>query len=170
MKKSIKSLAIALVSGFVLINFSYCSNKAKGETKEKSEVIDALPNEEANAGVIHLTSETFRDQVFDYVNSKEWNYKGDKPAILDFYADWCQPCKMLAPHLEAIQKEYKGEVQIYKINTDENREVAGAFGIQSLPTIVFVPKEGQPQAVMGYRPQSDLESIITEVLKVEKPE
>ncbi|MFB6320412.1 thioredoxin [Saccharicrinis sp. FJH54] len=172
MKKSIKSLTLMLVSGFVLINFSYCSSKAKGEnvTEEKSVVMDAQPVEEENAGVIHLTSETFRDQVFDYVNSKEWNYKGDKPAILDFYADWCRPCKMLAPHLEAIQKEYKGEVQIYKINTDENREVAGAFGIQSLPTIVFVPKEGQPQAVMGYRPQADLESIITEVLKVEKPE
>ena len=172
MKKSIKSLTLALVSGFVLINFSYCSSKAKSENNvtEKSEVMEAQPSDEENAGVIHLTSETFKEQVFDYMNKKEWEYKGDKPAILDFYADWCGPCKMLAPHLEAIQKEYKGKIQIYKINTDENREVAGAFGIQSLPTIVFVPKEGQPQAVMGYRPQADLESIITEVLKVEKPE
>jgi thioredoxin len=161
MKQRMRSLVLILIAGFVFINFSYCTGKAKanseaGTTNEKS-------------GVVYLTSETFKQEVFDYVNSKEWNYKGDKPAILDFYADWCGPCKMLAPHLEAIQKEYKGEVQIYKINTDENREVAGAFGIQSLPTIVFVPKEGQPQAVMGYREQADLENIITEVLKVQKP-
>ena len=160
MNKRLKTLALFIFAGFIIINFSYCSNKAKAEanTEEKSE-----------SGVIYLTSETFKEQVFDYANNKEWLYKGEKPAILDFYADWCGPCKMLAPHLEAIQKEYNGEVQIYKINTDNNREVAGAFGIQSLPTIVFVPKEGQPQAVMGYRPQDDLESIITEVLKVEKP-
>lgn len=160
MNKRLKTLALFIVAGFVMINFSYCNNKAKTEANvaEKSE-----------SGVIYLTSETFKQQVFDYANSKEWNYKGDKPAILDFYADWCGPCKMLAPHLEAIQNEYKGEVQIYKINTDNNREVAGAFGIQSLPTIVFVPKDGKPQAVMGYRPQADLESIIAEVLKVEKP-
>lgn len=174
MKKHIKSLALFLISGFVLINFSYCNSKVNAENSsaEKSEVTAVQEAEGEANGVIHLTSESFREQVFDYVNNKEWNYKGDKPAILDFYADWCGPCKMLAPHLEAIQKEYKGEVQIYKIDTEnkDSREVAGAFGIQSLPTIVFVPKDGQPQAVMGYRPQADLESIITEVLKVEKPE
>ena len=161
MNRKIKNLLMVIVSGFVLINFSYCTGKAKASTANSESA--------SESGIIHLTSETFKVQVFDYANSKEWTYKGDKPAILDFYADWCGPCKMLAPHLEAIQKEYKGEVQIYKINTDENREVAGAFGIQSLPTIVFVPKEGQPQAVMGYRGQADIESIITEFLKVEKP-
>ena len=116
MKKSIKSLALILVSGFVLINFSYCSNKAKGENTatEKSEVLDAQASGEENTGVIHLTSDAFKEQVFDYVNSKEWAYKGDKPAILDFYADWCQPCKMLAPHLEAIQKEYKVRFRFIK--------------------------------------------------------
>ncbi len=118
--------------------------------------------------VIYLDAKTFKEKVFDYENNTEWKYEGEVPAILDFYADWCGPCKMLSPVLSKIQKEYNGKIQIYKINTDQQRELSATFGIRSLPTIVFVPLKGEPQAAMGYRSQNDLETMISELLKVEK--
>ncbi len=140
--------------------FVNCNAQPKNDNKAEKETTG---NE-----VIYLNSESFKTEVFNYETSKDWNYLGSKPAILDFYADWCGPCKMLAPHLEAIQEEYNGNVQVYKINTDQQRELAGAFGIQSLPTIVFVPMDGKPTAIMGYRDKEALENIIAEVLKVNK--
>jgi len=128
---------------------------------------DAKSTKEDNA-VIYLDAATFKEKVFNYEEGKEWNYKGDVPAILDFYADWCGPCKMLSPVLTKIQEEYNGKVQIYKINTDEQKELAATFGIRSLPTIVFVPLEGDPQATMGYRSKNDLETMISEILEVQK--
>lgn len=116
----------------------------------------------------HLTAETFKEKVFDYVNEKEWKYKGDKPAIIDFYADWCSPCKMLAPILEEIDKEYNGKIQIYKINTEEEQELSYAFGIQSIPSILFIPLDDQPRMAVGALPKNNLEEIIKDVLKVEK--
>jgi len=116
----------------------------------------------------HLTAETFKEKVFDYVNEKEWKYKGDKPAIIDFYADWCSPCKMLAPILEEIDAEYNGKIQIYKINTEEEQELSYAFGIQSIPSILFIPLDEQPRMATGALPKNNLEEIIKDVLKVEK--
>ncbi|HNQ20116.1 MAG TPA: thioredoxin [Bacteroidales bacterium] len=116
----------------------------------------------------HLTAETFKEKVFDYVNEKEWKYKGDKPAIIDFYADWCSPCKMLAPILEEIDKEYNGKIQIYKINTEEEQELSYAFGIQSIPSILFIPLDDQPRMAVGALPKNNLEEIIKDVLKIEK--
>lgn len=155
--KTLKVISLVALS-LIMVN---CNAQDKSQASKTTE---SKTNE-----VIHLNAETFKSTVFDYENSKEWNYLGDKPAILDFYADWCGPCKMLAPHLEAIQKEYGGNLQVYKINTDEQRELAMAFGIQSLPTIVFVPVKDKPAAIMGYREKTDLEDIINEVLKVQKP-
>ncbi|MDI6833188.1 MAG: thioredoxin [Bacteroidales bacterium] len=116
----------------------------------------------------HLTAETFKEKVFDYVNEKEWKYKGDKPAIIDFYADWCSPCKMLAPILEEIDAEYNDKIQIYKINTEEEQELSYAFGIQSIPSILFIPLDDQPRMAVGALPKNNLEEIIKDVLKVEK--
>jgi len=120
------------------------------------------------AGVIHLTSAEFKEKVFDYSTQKEWKYKGNVPAIIDFYADWCGPCRMVSPILEEIQKEYGGKIQVYKINTDKEREVASAFGIQSLPTLIFIPVEGKPQGVLGAQPKEELNKMILTVLKVTK--
>lgn len=156
--KTIKVVSLVLIS-LIMVN---CNAQDKTQAKKTSE--------KSGNEIIHLNATEFKSAVFDYENSKEWKYLGDKPAILDFYADWCGPCKMLAPHLEAIQKEYGGNLQVYKINTDEQQELARAFGIQSLPTIVFVPVTDKPTAVMGYREKSDLEDVIAEVLKVQKPE
>jgi thioredoxin 1 len=102
----------------------------------------------------HLTKAEFLTKVFDYENNKEWKYQGDTPAIIDFYADWCGPCKMIAPVLEELAKEYDGKVKIYKIDTEAEQELAAVFGIRSIPSILFVPKEGQPQMAQGALPKN----------------
>jgi len=114
----------------------------------------------------HLTLETFKEKVFDYEVNKEWKFKGEIPAIIDFYADWCGPCKRVAPIMEELAKEYDGKIKIYKIDTDKERQLAGMFGIRSIPSILFIPKEGQPQMTTGALPKENFVQIIEEVLKV----
>lgn len=117
----------------------------------------------------HLNKETFKEKVFDFEANKEWKYEGDKPCLIDFYADWCGPCKMVAPVLEELQKEYGDKIVIYKIDTEDQQELAGMFGVQSIPSLLFVPQEGQPQMAMGALPKPTFEKAISDVLKVEKP-
>ncbi len=117
----------------------------------------------------HLTLDTFKQKVFDFENNKEWNFVGDKPAIIDFYADWCAPCKMVAPVLEELSAEYGDKLDIYKINTEDQRELAGMFGIQSIPSLLFIPKDGQPQMAMGALPKKTFHEIIQDVMKVAPP-
>jgi thioredoxin 1 len=117
----------------------------------------------------HLTKETFKEKVFDFEASKEWKYAGDKPCLIDFYADWCGPCKMVAPLLEELQTEYGDSIVIYKIDTEAQQELAGMFGVQSIPSLLFVPKDGQPQMAQGALPKQTFEKAIADVLKVEKP-
>ena len=114
--------------------------------------------------VVHLTAQDFKDKVFDYETEKEWKYKGSLPAILDFYADWCQPCKMVAPILEDLALEYAGKIMVYKVNTENEQELASVFGVQSIPTLLFIPKEGKPQSAMGALPKQTFEKVIREVL------
>ncbi len=117
----------------------------------------------------HLTLDTFKEKVFDFENNKEWNYVGDKPAIIDFYADWCAPCKMVAPVLEELSTEYGDDLAIYKINTEDQQQLAGMFGIQSIPSLLFIPKDGQPQMAMGALPKKTFHEIIKDVLKLDPP-
>ncbi|MBN1819063.1 MAG: thioredoxin [Prolixibacteraceae bacterium] len=117
----------------------------------------------------HLTLETFKEKVFNFELNKDWKYEGAKPCMIDFYADWCGPCKVVAPVLEELQKEYGDNIVIYKVNTEDERELAGMFGIQSIPSLLFVPMEGQPQMAMGALPKNTFERAISDVLKVEKP-
>ena len=114
--------------------------------------------------VIHLTAQDFKEKVFNYEAGKEWKYEGNLPAIIDFYADWCQPCKMVAPVLEDLAREYAGKIMVYKVNTENEQELASVFGIQSIPTLLFVPKDGQPQAAMGALPKQTFEKVIQDVL------
>lgn len=112
----------------------------------------------------HLTLETFKEKVFDYENNKEWKFAGERPCIIDFYADWCGPCKMVAPVLEELSKEYEGQIDIYKVDTEDQQQLASMFEVRSIPTLLFVPKEGQPQAAMGALPKQTFVQAINDVL------
>ena len=114
----------------------------------------------------HLTHETFKQKIFNFEANKEWKFEGDTPAIIDFYADWCQPCKVIAPILEELKEEYGEKLDIFKVNTEEQRELSSVFGIQSIPSLLFVPKEGQPQMAMGALPKETFKQAISEVLSV----
>lgn len=116
----------------------------------------------------HLTKQTFLDKVFNYETDKEWNYKGDKPALIDFYADWCGPCKMVAPILEELSEEYKDQINVYKIDTESEQELAAVFGIQSIPSLLFIPLQDKPQMSLGALPKQQLEQAIKNVLGVTK--
>jgi thioredoxin 1 len=116
----------------------------------------------------HLTVETFKQKVFNYETNNEWKFEGSKPCVIDFYADWCGPCKMVAPVLEELQNEFKGKLDIYKVNTEDQQELASAFGIQSIPSILFVPLDDQPQMSMGALPKERFVKIFKDVLKVVK--
>ncbi len=114
--------------------------------------------------VEHLTKESFFEKVFNYEQNKEWKFEGELPCLIDFYADWCQPCKMVAPVLEELAKEYAGKINIYKINTEEEQELAAAFGIRSIPSLLFCPMDGAPQMAMGALPKSSFKEAIDNVL------
>lgn len=114
----------------------------------------------------HLTKETFINKVFDFEKNKDWKFEGKLPCLIDFYADWCQPCKIVAPILEELSKEYEGKINIYKVNTEEETELAAAFGIRSIPSLLFCPTEGQPQMSQGALPKETLvKAINNELLK-----
>lgn len=116
----------------------------------------------------NLTKETFLEKVFNYENSTEFKYAGEVPAIIDFYADWCGPCKMLAPVLEQLSEEYGDKLKIYKIDTEVEQELSAVFGIRSIPSMLFCPIGEDPQMANGGLPKQQIEKIIAEVLKVEK--
>ncbi|MFO7849837.1 MAG: thioredoxin [Spirochaetia bacterium] len=111
-----------------------------------------------------LTKETFLEKIFDYENKSEWEYQGDVPAVIDFYADWCGPCKTIAPIIEELSEEYEGKVNFYKIDTEDQQELAAAFGIQSIPSLLFIPTEGKPQMAAGALPKETFKQVIDEEL------
>jgi len=120
--------------------------------------------------VIQLNDSSFKELVFDYENGKEWAFKGDKPVIVDFYATWCGPCKRIAPVLKQLQKEYGDDIQIYKVDTDKSPKVSAAFGIKSLPSLLFIPKKGKPTMAQGALPKETFVKAIKDVLGVNPPE
>ena len=115
----------------------------------------------------NLTKQTFLEKVFNYEKNKDWMYEGKLPSIIDFYADWCGPCKMIAPVLEELSNEYAGKMNIYKVDTEAEQELAAAFAIRSIPSMLFIPISGQPQMANGALPKQELHKLIKEVLKVE---
>ncbi len=114
-----------------------------------------------------MTKTDFIEKVFDYENDQEWQYKGELPAIIDFYADWCGPCKAVAPTLEQLSEEYDGKVEIYKVDSDAETELSSVFGIQSIPTFLFIPKNGNPMVQRGALPKSVFKQVIEERLLAE---
>lgn len=113
---------------------------------------------------IQLTAEGFKENIFDYAKEQEWKYNGSLPAIIDFYADWCGPCKAVAPVLEELSNEYEGKLLIYKIDTDKEAELSSLFGIQSIPTLLFIPVEGSPMMQKGAIPKKAFQQVIEERL------
>ena len=113
---------------------------------------------------IKLTNQQFIEDIFDYTSEKEWKYKDDVPAIIDFYADWCGPCKMVAPVLEELSDMYDGKVKIYKLDTEKEQQLAGVFGIRSIPSILFIPVKGQPMMQVGALPKSTFIDVIEKQL------
>ncbi len=114
-----------------------------------------------------LTIDSFKTKIFDYESKKDWEYVGELPSIIDFYADWCGPCKMVTPILEELANEYSGKLNIYKINTDEQNELAAMFGISSIPSLLFIPLKEQPQMAVGALTKAGFHSIIKNVLHLE---
>jgi len=114
-----------------------------------------------------LTTQEFKEKVFNWDDNSDWKYEGALPAIVDFYADWCGPCKMVAPILEEISQQYEGKLHVYKVDTDAEQELAAAFGIQSIPSILFIPMGEKPQMAAGALPKDQLEKVIKDVLKVD---
>ena len=139
---------------------SACAGNVSNSTTESSEVAA-----EKSGKVIRLTRASFISKVYDYEkNAKIWKYEGNKPAIVDFYATWCGPCKRVAPILEELAKEYDGKIVIYKVDTDQEKELARAFGITSIPTLLFIPMNGEPQVANGALPKENLKQAIDEFL------
>jgi thioredoxin 1 len=114
----------------------------------------------------HLTKETFKTKIFNYEENKDWKYEGIRPAIIDFYADWCGPCKMIAPILEELHKEYEDKLDIYKVNTEEENELSEMFGIQSIPSLLFIPVTGQPQMAKGALPKETFIQAISDIFNI----
>jgi thioredoxin len=115
-----------------------------------------------------LTKQTFKEKIHNYEEKKEWEFLGTRPAIIDFYADWCGPCKIVAPVLEEIAKDYDGKLDIYKVDTEKEQELATAFNIRSIPSLLFIPVGAQPQMAMGALPKASFEKAISDILKIEK--
>jgi len=113
-----------------------------------------------------LTQQSFKEKVFNFEAGKEWKFSGTRPCIVDFYADWCGPCKMVAPTLAELAEKYAGKMDIYKIDTEKEPELSALFGVQSIPTILFIPLNGKPQLALGALPKESFEKAIAEVLEV----
>ena len=144
-----------------VIAFTACAGKSKENKSEENNTT----KEVKKMGTIHLTKAEFLTKVANYeANPTEWKYLGDKPCIIDFYAAWCGPCKTIAPILEDLAKEYDGEIYIYKIDTEKEQELAAAFGIRSIPTILFCPMGEKPQMAQGAMPKDGFKQAIEEVL------
>lgn len=153
---------------FAGILLAFTLTACAGNNKEnKTETNN--PSKETVMTPIHLTKAEFLTKVANYeTNPTEWKYLGDKPCIIDFYANWCGPCKMIAPILEDLAKEYAGQIYIYKVNTEEEQELAAAFGIRSIPTLLFCPMGENPQMAQGALPKETFKQAINEVLLKKK--
>ena len=148
-------LLLVLIAGISLTTYAQ-TNNSKTEEPAKTE---------NKVKTIHLNKIDFLKKVANYeANPNEWKYLGDKPALIDFYADWCGPCKAVAPVLEELAKEYDGEIYIYKIDTEAELELSALFGIRSIPSLLFVPMSGTPQMAQGALPKNALKEAIDKVL------
>ncbi|PTL32666.1 thioredoxin [Prevotella sp. oral taxon 376] len=152
-------LALMLFAG---IFTSSCSNKNANQKIAQTSP-DSVSDKKQNT--MEMTLEMFNERIMDMKNNpNKWAYKGTRPAIIDFYATWCGPCKITAPILDSLAFEYKGKLEVYKVDVDKQRELASMFGIESIPSLLFIPIKGQPLMQVGAMGRADLEKIIKEKL------
>ncbi|MDH6304893.1 thioredoxin [Parabacteroides sp. PH5-13] len=160
--KSMKKMVFILT---LLVGVSAISCSGQSNTDKQSKKIAETEKKETKMKTIHLTKADFLSKVANYETTpNEWKYLGDKPALIDFYADWCGPCKAIAPVLEELAAEYAGEIYIYKIDTEAEQELAAVFGIRSIPSLLFVPMGEDPQMAQGALPKPQLKEAIDKVL------
>jgi thioredoxin len=156
MKKSIKRIfSLTTLAKLFLITSITAGNPVSTVKEGDTEVT-----------VIHMTNEMFKQLVFNYDKNKEWKYEGTKPAIIDFYAGWCPPCRQLSPVVEEIAKEYSGKIVVYKVDTDKEKILSQNIGITGLPTLLFIPLKGKPQSSMGFIPKETIVKAINNVLLI----
>jgi thioredoxin len=165
----VASIAITLMG----CNSDGNKETSKSETQQENKVEDQNNNSTANQiGDVHpeyLTTADFQEKIWDYKNNpSQWTFKGELPAVIDFYADWCKPCKQIAPIMDDLADHYDGKVKIYKVNTDKERELSSIFGIKSIPSILFIPKDGKPRMQSGAMSKEAYMSIIDEIVLVNK--
>ncbi len=151
MKKTLLRL-IPLLIGLNFIAFGISAQSSIKKTENEGKVI-------------YLTSAEFKEKVFNWEKSPDtWVFEGERPCVVDFYADWCKPCRIVAPIMEELALKYQGKVTIYKVNTDKEKEVASAFGIRSIPSVLFCPMKGKPQMATGALPKDSYIKVIEEFL------
>ncbi len=155
-----------LTAAILFLGAYNSTSKADGDSNSANEQsVNNTTKKDKKMGTIKMTKTDFLAKVHDYEKDMEtWKYLGDKPAVIDFYADWCGPCKQIAPILEELGTEYQDKVYIYKVNVDEEQELAAIFGIRSIPTMLFVPMEGQPQFAAGAASKTEMKKVIDEIL------
>ncbi len=165
MKKNIFIIGI-LFAVMISVGMIFLKKGGENEMVESPEVsrIEKAENTTNKSNMEKLTKAAFLEKVFDYEKNKEWKFEGDKPCLIDFYADWCGPCKMVHPILVELSKEYEGKIDIYQIDTEAEQELAAAFGIRSIPSLLFCPTEGQPQMAQGALPKATMKKAIEEIL------
>lgn len=167
MMKISSTFLMILMVGFSAVA---CTSTGENPGNEKSSPAAEISNPAGNpdgdqAKPEFLNKETFKQKIWNYEeNPKEWVYEGDQPAIIDFYADWCKPCKMVAPILEEISRDYQGEIKVYKIDTQVERELAAVFQVTSIPTFLYIPENGKPQMDRGFKDKAAFERIIKDIL------
>lgn len=166
MKKKIITVTLACVS--ILTTYACSGNHNRnGQSTSSADTLQQVQTEIttlASGEVIQMTKEMFVNRIFDYEKSEEWKYKGDLPAIIDLYADWCGPCRMTAPIMKELAKEYAGKVIIYKVNVDKEKELAALFNATSIPLFVFIPTNGMPQLFRGAADKKTFQKGIDEFL------
>jgi len=149
--KNIIILSVIITSLF----FINCKSENKGSSDAKKE---------STGAVKQLTDEGFKKLVYNYETSKDWKFEGKMPVIIDFYADWCAPCRQLSPLVEKIAEEYSGKIVVYKVDTDKEKMLAQSLGITALPTLLFIPADGTPRASMGVISRENMLKAINDIL------
>ena len=151
----------------LLVGMANASNGNKNNNNKTENIpIDDIPKNAKNGDTVtELTQEDFVKKVYDFeTNPNAWKFEGDKPAVIDFYATWCGPCKMMSPILDEISKEYEGKINVYKVNVDKEADLASVFGIRSIPSLLFVPMKKEPSMVQGAMPKNELKKLVDDIL------